>query len=99
MDRLSNHLVAPNYEIRDNWISALEYLREHRIHKDAGDESFKSWLRIRWNELNPDKADELDVDGITSLLRKLNVKLSKSEVKSGLKVCLVIFAVLWLTCR
>ena len=68
-------------------MTALEYLREHRVLKDTNDESFQSWLRIRWNELNPDKADELDVDGITTLLRKLNVKLSKSEVKSGLKVC------------
>ncbi len=72
--------------IRDSWITAIEYLREHRIHKDTNDENFKSWLRIRWNELNPSKTDELDVDGITTLLRKLNVKLSKSEVKSGLKV-------------
>ncbi len=45
-----------------------------------------TWLRKMWDTIDTKNTGMLDLDGVTQLLRKLNVRLSKSEVKSAFKV-------------
>ncbi|KAJ3055457.1 hypothetical protein HK097_010411 [Rhizophlyctis rosea] len=44
-----------------------------------------SWLRKQWQQVDEKNEGKLDLDDVTDLFRKLNIKLSKSEVKSAFK--------------
>ncbi|KAJ3087340.1 Phospholipase C [Quaeritorhiza haematococci] len=44
-----------------------------------------TWLRTLWKEMDTKGSDRLDLDEVTALLKRLNIRLSKSEVKSAFK--------------
>ena len=50
------------------------------------DPTMASFLRKMWNTVDSKGSDRLNLDEVTTLMRKLNIKLSKSEVKSTFKV-------------
>jgi hypothetical protein len=48
--------------------------------------AFKSHMMKYYEEVDVKAKGEIDMDGIVALLRKMNMKISNSEVKSALKV-------------
>lgn len=47
------------------------------------------WIRKMWDSVDVNNRGILDLDQITLLMKKCNILLSKREIKSNLKVCLV----------
>lgn len=45
-----------------------------------------TWLRKAWNNVDARGRNKLDLDEVTSVFKKLNISLSKSELKSAFKV-------------
>ena len=50
------------------------------------DFTMASFLKKIWNTVDTKSQGRLNLDDVTLLLRKLNIKLSKQEVKSAFKV-------------
>ena len=77
-------LVAPSFEDRSFWVDALNQLITMEKFEDSQDDT--NILRKLWDSVNSSKKNgDMDLEGITVMLKKLNIKLSKSEVKSALK--------------
>ncbi|KAJ3193496.1 1-phosphatidylinositol 4,5-bisphosphate phosphodiesterase delta-4 [Irineochytrium annulatum] len=52
---------------------------------DSHHRSMGSWLRGMWGEIDKKGKGTLDLDEVTALMKRLNVRLSKVEVKSTFK--------------
>ncbi|KAI9356480.1 PLC-like phosphodiesterase [Zopfochytrium polystomum] len=83
------NLVAPTKEDCSLWVAGLHMLlarqdviegEEVLMHRSVG-----AWLKKMWWEVDKDRLGQLDLDGVTSLMMKLNVRLSRVEVKSTFK--------------
>ncbi|KAI9105701.1 PLC-like phosphodiesterase [Phlyctochytrium arcticum] len=83
------NLVAPTKEDASLWISGLHMLMAQTdlTEGDPGklSQNMSTWLRKRWKEADTSSDGKLDLDEVTALMKKLNIKLSKSEVKSTFK--------------
>ncbi|TPX62191.1 phosphoinositide phospholipase C [Powellomyces hirtus] len=84
------NLVAPSREDAALWISGLHMLIA-QADMSGGDPaklsaSMGTWLRKQWNEADESKDGKLDLDEVTDLFKKLNIRLSKSEIKSTFKM-------------
>ncbi|KAI8909348.1 PLC-like phosphodiesterase [Powellomyces hirtus] len=84
------NLVAPTREDAALWISGLHMLIA-QADMSGGDPaklsaSMGTWLRKQWNEADESKDGKLDLDEVTDLFKKLNIRLSKSEIKSTFKM-------------
>lgn len=83
-------LVAPTKEDAGWWISGLHMLMAQIDF--GGDDPSKlsqnmgTWLRKKWIEADTSGDGTLDLDEVTALMKKLNIRLSKSELKSTFKV-------------
>ncbi len=47
--------------------------------------ALSDWMKSMWNCMDSQGKNTLDLDQITILMKKLNVTLSKREIKSNLK--------------
>ncbi|KAJ3033547.1 1-phosphatidylinositol 4,5-bisphosphate phosphodiesterase delta-4 [Rhizophlyctis rosea] len=84
----SLNLVAPSREIYELWVSGLYMLMSQQTPDDEPgrlNSSLTNWLRKQWQEVDHKNVGKLDLDDVTTLFRKLNIKLSKSEIKSAFK--------------
>ncbi|KAJ3022688.1 1-phosphatidylinositol 4,5-bisphosphate phosphodiesterase delta-4 [Thoreauomyces humboldtii] len=83
------NLVAPSREECALWISGLHMLIGQTDISGGDparlDQSMGAWLRKQWNEADTTGDGKLDLDEVTELMKKLNIRLSKSEVKSAFK--------------
>ncbi|KAJ3187801.1 1-phosphatidylinositol 4,5-bisphosphate phosphodiesterase delta-4 [Gaertneriomyces sp. JEL0708] len=83
------NLVAPTKEDATLWISGLHMLMA-QTDIESNDPlklslNLSTWLRKKWVDADTSKDGKLDLDEITDLMRKLNMRLSKSEIKSTFK--------------
>ncbi|KND00834.1 phosphatidylinositol phospholipase C [Spizellomyces punctatus DAOM BR117] len=83
------NLVAPSKEDAALWISGLHMLIAQSDLTDGDparvSQNMSTWLRKRWHEADTSGDGKLDLDEVTALMKKLNIRLSKSEVKSTFK--------------
>ncbi|KAJ1559956.1 1-phosphatidylinositol 4,5-bisphosphate phosphodiesterase delta-4, partial [Cladochytrium tenue] len=82
------NLVAPTKEACAVWVAGLHMLLA-RV-ESAGEEvvlhrSVRAWLRRVWEDVDATGAGRLGLDGVTELMKRLNVRLSRVEVKSTFK--------------
>ncbi|KAJ3161074.1 1-phosphatidylinositol 4,5-bisphosphate phosphodiesterase delta-4 [Geranomyces michiganensis] len=83
------NLVALTREDAARWVSGLHMLLS-QTDISGGDpgrlsQNMSSWLRKQWNQADTSRDGRLDLDEVTDLMKKLNIRLSKSEVKSTFK--------------
>ncbi|KAJ3184613.1 1-phosphatidylinositol 4,5-bisphosphate phosphodiesterase delta-4 [Geranomyces variabilis] len=83
------NLVALTREDAARWVSGLHMLMG-QADISGGDparlsHNMSTWLRKQWNEADTSRDGRLDLDEVTDLMKKLNIRLSKSEVKSTFK--------------
>lgn len=82
------NLIAPSAIDCDNWVNYLHLLLTD-VEVNANDEvGLPKWLRKMWDQADIDKNDTLDLDSITNLMKLLHLPLSKSEIKSAMKLSL-----------
>ncbi|KAJ1559286.1 Phospholipase C, partial [Cladochytrium tenue] len=86
------NLVAPTKEACAVWVAGLHMLlaRVESLDPGAGEEvvlhrSVRAWLRRVWDDVDATGAGRLGLDGVTELMKRLNVRLSRVEVKSTFK--------------
>ncbi|KAJ3099203.1 hypothetical protein HDU97_003355 [Phlyctochytrium planicorne] len=78
------NLVAPTKEYCEKWVTGLHMLLAQA---DGGpfQTNMRAWLQRMWKEADTHGKDRLDLDEVTSLMRRLNIRLSKLEIKSTFK--------------
>ncbi|ORY43743.1 hypothetical protein BCR33DRAFT_738477 [Rhizoclosmatium globosum] len=89
------NLVAPSKEECALWVAGLHMLLANMsvivdtpatpLMSNPIPESMHSWLHRMWNDADPSQSGKLGLDSVTALMGRLNVRLSKLEVKSALK--------------
>ncbi|KAI8817538.1 PLC-like phosphodiesterase [Fimicolochytrium jonesii] len=82
--------VAPSREDASTWVSGLHMLMAEADISE-GDPAklhynMSTWLRRQFNAADTSNNGTLDLDEVTDLMRKLNIRLSKSEIKSTFKI-------------
>lgn len=79
------NFVAPTNELCIQWVTGLHVLLTNRdsnsIHEFVG---LPEWLMDMWKSVDVD-GNGLKLDQITTLMKKLNFRLSQSELKSAFK--------------
>ena len=81
--------VAPSQEACVKWVYGLTMLFVQSLNDDSAqvDMTMSGFLKKMWLTVDVKNSGFLCFDDVMLLLRKLNMKLSWSEVKSTLKVC------------
>jgi hypothetical protein len=84
------NLVSKDSDTCSTWISSLHAMLGNQI-EDSEPSNFSraslsSWLRNRWDSVENLNQGGLDLDQITTLMKKINLSLSKREIKSFMKV-------------
>ncbi|KAI8853813.1 PLC-like phosphodiesterase [Chytridium lagenaria] len=78
------NLVAPTKEDCEMWVTGL-----HMLLSQADGATFqtnmRTWLRRMWKEVDTTGRDRLNLDEVAVLMKRLNVRLSKVEIKSTFK--------------
>jgi phosphatidylinositol phospholipase C delta len=77
--------IAPTVEKCVQWVMGLHILHTETattVHDLVG---LPDWLHAMWNSVDDQGTGSLDLDHVSSLLYKLNIEFSKSEMKSAVK--------------
>lgn len=84
------NLVAPSREICAMWVYGIHTLifqmNDPMMDLSHLEFSMSSFLKRLWQMVDVKNSGRLNLDEVTGLLAKLNIRLSKSEVKSTFKV-------------
>ncbi|TPX46558.1 phosphoinositide phospholipase C [Synchytrium endobioticum] len=84
------NLVAPSPEACTLWVFGLHVLLADANMIDSGpaeiEHTVNGWLRKVWNSEDTRGIGKLDLEQVTDLLKKLNIQLSSTEVKSTFKL-------------
>jgi phosphatidylinositol phospholipase C delta len=76
-------LIAPTKELALEWTAGLDLcLQDSAAVDNVG---LPKWLKEMWDLADVNKDGLLGIDDISVLIKKLNLNLSKSELKSGFK--------------
>ncbi|KAJ3216751.1 1-phosphatidylinositol 4,5-bisphosphate phosphodiesterase delta-4 [Dinochytrium kinnereticum] len=78
------NLVAPTKEYCELWVTGLHMLLA-QADGNPFQTNMRSWLRRMWKEVDTTGRDRLDLDEVTVLMKRLNIRLSKIEIKSTFK--------------
>lgn len=89
---LSLNQVAPSQEACVNWVYGLTMLFVQSLNDDPAQVhmTMSGFLKKMWLTVDVKGAGSLCFDDVILLMRKLNINLSRSEVKSTLKVFTII---------
>ncbi|TPX35466.1 phosphoinositide phospholipase C [Synchytrium microbalum] len=84
------NLVAPSPEACTLWVFGLHMLLANANMRDFGpaelEQTVAGWLGKVWIQADIRGTGKLDLDEVTNLMKKLNIQLSKTEVKSTFKL-------------
>lgn len=74
------------------WVYGLTILFVQSLNEDPAQVhlTMSGFLKKMWSTVDVKNSGYLGFDDVAVLIKKLNIKLSRSEVKSTLKVCLEI---------
>ncbi|KAJ3394905.1 1-phosphatidylinositol 4,5-bisphosphate phosphodiesterase delta-4 [Entophlyctis sp. JEL0112] len=87
------NLVAPTKEVCVLWVSGLHMLLANSSLPSTGvvessasiPSSINNWLETRWKDVDSNNSGTLELDSVTQLMGRLNIRLSRKEIKSALK--------------
>ena len=83
--------MAPSPEACTLWVFGLHVLLANANVVDSGPaeiaQTVNGWLRKVWQSEDTRGVGKLDLDEVTDLFKKVNIQLSKTEVKSTFKAC------------
>ena len=80
--------MAPSQDACVKWVYGLTILFVQSLNDDPQyiDLSMSGFLKKMWRTIDTRKQGSLSLDDVTALMRKLNINLSRIEVKSTFKV-------------
>jgi Ca2+-binding EF-hand superfamily protein len=79
------NLVAPTNDCAMTWVYGLHLLLLTQDTPEALDLTMQGFLKKMWKTIDFKNQDKLNIDDVTTLMRRLNINLSKLEVKSTFK--------------
>ena len=80
------NLLARDKETCTYWVQSLQVLLAREFPPTLSPLALSDWIKSTWDSIDVSGENSLDLDQITALMKKLNVLLSKREIKSNLKL-------------